>query len=103
ELRALHPSEEQREAQHRRFSALMARSYKEVQKESVLLSLVRRSVLLYGNTAVVHVSDPGGPPRRMESTMKPLQTSFEFPRLNLLDPVGLDFLLRICKSEELKS
>jgi hypothetical protein len=102
DLPALHPSEEQREVHQRRHSRLMAKSYKEAQKASVLLNLVHKSVLLYGDRAVFHVPEPGGQSRRIESEMKRIGTSFEFPRMDVIDPVGLDHFLRTCKSEVIK-
>lgn len=102
DLPALHPSEEHREAHQRRFSRLMANSYKEAQKASVLLNLVHKSVLLYGDRAVYHVPEPGGQSRRLELSMKKFGTSFEFPRMNVIDPVGLDHCLRTYKSERMK-
>jgi hypothetical protein len=101
DIPALHPSEEQREAQHRRRSRLMARSYKEAQKESVFFNLIRRSVLLYGEKSVYHVQEPGGQSKRIETPLKSFGTSFDLPRLDQIDPVGLDIFLRTCKSERI--
>lgn len=95
----LRPSEAQREAEQRRNSRMMAESFKEAQKQSVLFSLVHRSVLLYGQGSIYHAQRPDGTTVRSETPMKAFRTSMEFPRLAQIDPVGFDYFLRTVKQE----
>lgn len=102
DIPVLHLSEAQREAQHRRLSRLMARSYKEVQKESFFFGHVRRSLILYGEASVYHSLEPGGSSNRVAMALRPVRTNFEMPRMDPIDPVGLEIFVRTCKSEQLK-
>ena len=102
-LPELWPSERQVTAYNRHFSREVADSFKEAQKKSVLMSLVSRSVLLYGRTSVSHVYDGQGNQRRVEIPLASHGVTFEIPRLEHLDPVGLDFQQRFMRVEQLKS
>jgi hypothetical protein len=100
-LAALHPSETQREAYHRHLSRLVAESWKAAQAQSVFLNLVSKSVLLYGRKSISYVYGSDGQAHRMEIPLQSHGTEMEFPRMEYLDPVGLDYMLRIFKNERL--
>jgi len=51
--------------------------------------------LLYGNSSVFYVHDGNGNQRRSEMKMHSISHSAELPRLNIIDPEGLDYMLRI--------
>ena len=53
------------------------------------------STLLYGRKAITYVRGADEPPVSME--MKTMSTGFEMPRLQIIDPVGLDWLIRILR------
>lgn len=103
EIAALQPSLEHRDAYRRHFAAEVARSLKKVQAESVLMQLVHRSVLLYGRKAIHHVFGPEGEISRMETHLGSHGTQIEFPSLTILDPYGLDYMLRVFRHERLES
>lgn len=102
-LAALHPGERQREAHHRHFSRLMAESWKAAEARSVLLNLFSKSVLLYGRKSISYVYGSDGQSHRMEIPLQSHGTEMEFPRMEYLDPFGLDYMLRIFRSERLNA
>ncbi|HVF60008.1 MAG TPA: hypothetical protein VNJ70_09395 [Thermoanaerobaculia bacterium] len=101
EIPAFHPSLEHRDAYHRHFSEKVAQSFKKAEAESVLLQLVHRSVLLYGRKAIHHVFGAEGEIHRMETQLGSHGTEIEVPRMMILDPHGLDFMLRVFRHERM--
>ena len=101
-LAALHPGEVQREAHHRHFSRLMAESCKAAEAQSVFLNLVSKSVLLYGRKSINYVYGSDGQSHRMEIPLQSHGTEMEFPRMQNIDPHGLDYMLRIFRSEHIR-
>jgi hypothetical protein len=102
-LAALHPSEAQREAHYRHFSRLMAESWKAAEARSVLLNLVSKSIVLYGRKSIRYVDGSDGQSRRVEIPLQSHDTEMEFPRMEYLDPFGLDYMLRIFRNERLNA
>lgn len=102
-LAALHPGEAQREAYHRHFSHLMAESFKDAEAQSIFLHLVSKSVLLYGKKSISYVHGPDGQSHRMETPLQSHGTEIEFPRMENLDPFGLDYMLRVFRVERLST
>jgi len=98
----LHPPQSQRDTYNRRFSRLMAKAMQEAQKESVLLSLVSTSVLLYGRKSINYVYNTDGQSNRMEIPLHTHSTEMEFSRLVNIDPFGLDYMLRVFRGERIK-
>jgi hypothetical protein len=98
----LHPAQTQRDAHHRHFSNLMSESFKEVQKESVILSLVSKSVLLYGRKSINYIYTPDGKSNRMEIPLQSHGTEMDIPRFEHIDSFGLDYMIRHCKAEQMK-
>jgi len=96
---ALHPTETQREIQHRRLSQSMRDSFREAEKQSPLRSIILKSVLLYGHKSIYHVHGPNNQTRRVETQMKTFGSNFEIPAMEQIDPVGLDFMIRVFMSE----
>jgi hypothetical protein len=99
----LHPSQAQRDAHRRHFSWLMSESFKKAEKKSVILSLVSKSVLLYGRKSINYLYGPNGKSSRMEIPLHSHSTEMEFPRLENIDPFGLDYMLRIFRAEQIKA
>jgi hypothetical protein len=99
----LHPSQAQRDAHRRHFYRLMSESFKEAEKKSVILSLVSKSVLLYGRKSIDYVYGPDGKSNRMETPLRSHGTEVEFPRFQIIDPFGLDYMLRIFRVEKIKA
>jgi hypothetical protein len=98
-LAALHPGETQREAYHRHLSRIVAESWKAAEAQSVFLNGISKSVLLYGRKSINYVYNSDGQSHRMEIPLQSHGAEMEFPRMEYLDPVGLDFMLRIFKNE----
>ncbi len=99
-LPALRVTEAQREAYQRYTSVSMAETYKEAEKKSVLLSIFSRSTLLYGTKSIYRVYGPDG---QSERKVMPLHTHgvhFEIPRMQIIDPFGLDYMLRVFRAEK---
>jgi hypothetical protein len=98
----LHPSEYQRSLVRRHIHDSIAAAHKKAEKKSVLLTLARRSTLLYGKRSITYVTDPSGETRAVRMDLKQISTSVELPRMQILDPVGLDYMLRIFRFGKLK-
>jgi hypothetical protein len=98
-LPALHPSEAQRETYHRHFSGIMAESFKTAMAQSAFLNLFPKSILLYGRKSIDYVYDNNGPPHRIETDLKGHGTEIEHPRMEDIDPYGLEFMLWVFRNE----
>lgn len=100
-LPALHPGEAEREAYHRDLSHTMLKSFKAAEAQSPFLSVVSKSVLLYGGKSIDYIYAGDGPPRRTETALKSHGTYIEHPRMEHIDPFGLDYMLRVFRTERL--
>jgi hypothetical protein len=103
EIPALYSSLEHRDAHHRHLAEEVAQSFKKAEAESVLLQFVHKSVLLYGRKAIHHVFGPEGEIKRMETQLGAHGTEIEVPRMMILDPHGLDFMLRVFRHERMSA
>lgn len=56
---------------------------------------MKRSVLLYGTRSLSFIRDDSDAMRPLETDLKSFDYSFEIPRMEIIDPVGLDFTLRL--------
>jgi hypothetical protein len=101
EVREIHPSERQRQAEWRRQHDAMNAAYKAAEKRSILASIATRRVLLYGNRSIDYFSGPNKEVRRNEMQLKSISTSVELPRVEIVDPMGLQFQLMNYRSERL--
>ncbi|MEX0830952.1 MAG: hypothetical protein WD032_11970 [Nitrospirales bacterium] len=102
-LAALHPGEGQRETHNRHFSRLMMESMKAAEDQSILLKLVSKSVILYGKKSIFYVYGSDGQSHRKEMTLQCHSTEMEVPRMENLDPFGLDYMLRHFRNEQFKA
>lgn len=102
-IKELHPSEHERQISYQAMADETAAIWKKVESESVLLSLVSRSVVLYGRRSLSYIDVPGHARRPFEVDLHPHGVSFEIPRLQMVDPVGLDYMLRRFRGERLMS
>jgi len=102
-LPALHASQAHRESYRRHMSESVAKSIEASEKKSVFhgLGLFKRSTLLYGNKSINYIYDGDGEPRRMEIPLSSHGVSMEFPRMDNIDPFGLDYMLRVFRMERL--
>ncbi len=101
-IKELHPSEYQRDVVWQRTRDEMRGAQELAEKQSILINLVHRSTILYGKRSLTYVSDPDGNRRAVAIDLKSIGASFELPRHEILDPVGLDYMLRVFRVEKLK-
>jgi hypothetical protein len=102
EVDELKPTERERQAAHRKDADEVRRTHKAAMAQSVLLSMVRRSVVLYGKRTVTYVANPDGNRRPIEMDLKPHSFGWEIPRTSVIDPVGLDYMLRVFRNERIR-
>lgn len=90
----LHPSERERRLEWQRHADSMAEAYRAARQKSVLASIVTESLILYGTRAVSWFEDRGpAERRRIETPMASISHSFEMPRVEIVDPGGLQMML----------
>ncbi len=77
-------------------------AYEEASKASIFRQIATTQSLLYGNSSIYYVHQGNGDRVRQEMQMHSFSHSTEMPRLNVLDPESLDYLLRAYRYEELK-
>ena len=68
-------------------------------EQSIFANMFHRSVVLYGNKTISYVRDAQGGKKRFETELHSHGFSYELPRLNMFDPVSLEFLHRSFISE----
>jgi hypothetical protein len=102
EVRELHPSDHRREIIWQRSHDEMVKVRKSAERQSVFFNLVRRSTMLYGHRSLSYVEDPGGEQRAISMDLKSMSVKVEMPRHEVVDPVGLDLMLRIFRVERFK-
>jgi hypothetical protein len=103
EIKELHPSEHQRQIEWMRRADEAAETFKSAQDKSVFLQFVKRSTLLYGRRSVMYVAGPDKTRRAVEMELSSHGYSIEMPRMLMIDPVGLDYVLRVYRTERLAS
>jgi hypothetical protein len=103
EIKELHPSESARQTVGLRDFDEMQDARKEAEKESVLLSMVSRSVILHGRKTISYAQVRGENIEPMEMELHAHSFEFEMPRQDVLDPIGIDYTLRIFRAERLET
>lgn len=94
------PSERERTIEWQRHADQMAEAYRLARRKSILASIASERILLYGTRSVSWVPDPADTPRRIETQLGSISHSFELPRIEIIDPLGLQFLLMSFRGEE---
>jgi hypothetical protein len=92
-VRELHPSERERLMEWQRHSDSMTAAFRESRKKSVLASIATELVMLYGTGSISWVEDRSSPPRRLETPLATFSHSFEIPRTEIVDPIGLQQMI----------
>jgi len=102
ELSELEPSNEARRAatikDHQRNTDIQ----KQARQMSVLASLVHNVTMLYGRKSFTMITGADGQKFPSISPLSEHSYSFEFPRLSVVDPVGFNALLTVCRVEQRK-
>lgn len=96
----LHPSERERTIEWQRHADSMSEAHRQARRKSIFASIMSESVLLYGTGSVSWVPDPATEPRRIETPLATISHSFEIPRVDIVDPMGLQLMLMSFRSEE---
>ena len=103
DVHELRPSERQRSIESEKRNDAMLAALKKAHEQSILMSVVQSYVVLYGNRLIEHVATGvGDEKRRIDVPMQSHGTSIEWPRLEVVDPVGLDYMLHVFRFERLR-
>lgn len=89
----LRPSATERQIERVRHSDQMRASFKEARKGSLFLDLVSHSVVLHGRRTTSYRRLGDEPLQRFDMDLASHGVSFELPRVEAADPLGLDFLI----------
>ncbi len=95
----LWPSERERQLEWERHTDSISEAMRKARRNSIFAQIATESVILYGKRAVSWVESAGDEPRRMETAMRSISTSFEMPRVDVVDPVGLQLMLLSFRAE----
>jgi hypothetical protein len=101
-IKELWPSERQRAITHQRFADESAAAMREAEQNSVLLSLVSKSVVLYGRASIHSFRGPGGQKRRTVTHLQSHSFIMDVPSMEMVNPFGLDYQLRVMRVERIK-
>lgn len=97
-IEELRPSERERLIENHRQHESMRQAYKASEKTSIFASLATRQVLLYGTLSISYFKGLGGKQQRNETKMHSFSHSIESPRLDILEPFDLDYMLRVFRA-----
>lgn len=100
-IKELQPSEHHRRIEWLRMLDRMRDVQKQAQRESVFYNLANHMVLLYGKRLLSLVKGDKDELHPMEMDLKQYGVSFEMSRMEIVDPVGLDYILRIFRAERM--
>lgn len=101
-VKALDPSERERIIEWRRQQQEMEEAMKASEKQSIFSQLATKVALLYGNRSITYVPAYGDQPeRRLVTEMQSHEHSQEFARMSVVDPHGIDLMLRHFRVERL--
>ena len=93
------PSERERRLQAYRQHDFMLDVHKKAEQTSIFSLVAHKSILLYGSASVANVQGADGSTHRQEMRFAEHRHSFDFPRLYVIDPVGLHFRINRFKGE----
>lgn len=95
------PPQRNRDAYSRKIQQEMSEAMEQAEKNSVLLSIIPKSILLYGHKSIDYVYSQDGDARRVENPLKRIGNEIELPRLSTLDPQGLSYMVTVFRAEQL--
>jgi hypothetical protein len=99
-IKELLPSSHQRSLVRQRSYVEAREIHRNAERQSIFAGTVQRSTVLYGRKAITYAGGSDRPPISME--MKTIRTQIEMPRLQIVDPVGLDWLTRVFRTSKAK-
>lgn len=95
------PSARERQIQRENEQDMFRAAVEEAEEDSIVHTVARKSTLLYGTASVTHLHTTAGrPPVRQKVKLSTFEHTVEIPRLRVLDPIGLEYRLRILQAEE---
>ncbi|NJS13623.1 MAG: hypothetical protein HC788_02165 [Sphingopyxis sp.] len=97
----LEPSESERLIERKQQSEQIRQIQKLAEQSSVLLPLISKSIVLHGNGSIGYRRGADGKLQRHAMKMGGFSTSWEAPRLQAIDPFGVEMQLRQFRSERL--
>jgi hypothetical protein len=103
-IKALDPSERERMIEQQRRQQELAEAVKAGEKESIILQFATRVRLLYGNRSISYhpsFGDESGLENRLVTEMQSHHHSQEYARMIVIDPHGIDLMLRQFRVERL--
>jgi hypothetical protein len=102
-IKELQPSDYQRDVQRQRSLDQAKEIQKQAESQSIFLSTgaVHRTVILYGRRSLTYVTGYDGTRQAVEMDLQTISTSWELPRRDTLDPVGLSYMLRVFQVERM--
>jgi hypothetical protein len=100
-MNELEPSESERLIERKQQSERMRQIQKQAEQGSVLMSLISKSIILHGNGSIGYQRGADGKLHRHAMKMGGFSTSWEAPRLQVIDPFGVEMQLRQFRSERL--
>lgn len=90
----LTPPDQHRRLQHLHRVDQMQAAHKAARSESIFFDVVHHSTLIYGVRSLSYMEDlDGGPWRPIETELGTHSVSMTLPRLDMLDPIGLQLML----------
>lgn len=92
----LRPTERQRAAERQRHDDAMQESYRRAQQHSILGLIATRKQLLHGRSHVHYFPGRGG--ARSESRLGALEHTIEYPRVDIVDSIGLELQLLMLRN-----
>lgn len=98
-VRELQPSERERQLEWERHTDSMNNAMRAARRKSIFAQIATESMMLYGNRAVSWIDHPNEAPRRMETKLGTIGSSFEMPRVDIVDPLGLQMMLLHFRAE----
>ncbi len=99
----LHPSEYRRQLERIRQADFNREVNRKAHRQSIFWDIVHRSVLLHGSGSITLVDDGAGGRQPRSMQMHSHLYSVERPRMEIVDPVGRDLMIRTFRAEQLKS
>ncbi|HDL8115244.1 TPA: hypothetical protein PXQ47_003274 [Yersinia enterocolitica] len=103
ELKELMAPNENVSAYWRDFDKDMQEAHEAASKSSFIRMFAKTQKLLYGNSSIYYSYQLDGKSVRQEMQMHSFSHSTEIPRLNVLDPESLDYILRVYRHEKMKN
>lgn len=102
-VKELHPSEYRRQLERIRMMDFNREVNKKARRQSIFHDIVHRSLLLHGRHSITFVEGVNGERRPVEMKLHTFEQSVEWPRMETVDPVGLEIRLLTFRAEQFTS